>query len=131
MELDEKTIKKWQPIVDYSSKMLEKTPEHLKMYVSLKLEEWEQKCIEWDKEDKINYLFPKYFIPHVRETLGSPDLEFDVEIDGRSCITINNSLLGRLAIPYKPERDISGMCENDMYLFDEGVWVPFPNSNYL
>jgi hypothetical protein len=48
MKTDQEVLDKWQRVVDYSSDHIKETPEDLKLYVSRKLEEWEEKCFEWE-----------------------------------------------------------------------------------
>lgn len=132
MKTDQELLDKWKPIVDFSSKHIEETPEDLKLYVSQKLEEWDEKCLKWVEEGKINNdngLFPKNLIPLVRYSLGNPDIELDVEIDGRLCLVVNNgcifTYIGKIGIPYKQERDIycmTGIHLPDIYIIVDGQW---------
>jgi hypothetical protein len=131
----EKTVleikEKWKSVVDFSSKTLDETPEDHKTYVSLMLEEWETKILKWVDDGKVNSLFIKYLIPQVRSSLGYPNIELDVEIDGRRCVVVNNGKLykyiGKLGIPYNPEKNAIGCnrwIDDDVYYFINDQWVP-------
>lgn len=131
MKTDEEVLDKWKKLVNYSSDNIGETPDELKLYVSQTLEEWEQKCFEWVKEGKINddVLFPKNLIPQVRHSLGNPDIELDVEIDGRLCLVVNNGAIysysGKVGIPYKQERDcycMTGIHLPDIYVVIDDQW---------
>lgn len=126
-------------VVDYSSENIETTPEHIKTYVSRKLEEWESKCFEWCAEGKINDngLFPKILIPQVRYSLGEPNIELDVEIDSRLCLVVNNGSIykyvGKVGIPYDQNKDIccmSGIRISDIYVVVDNAWVHISDSDY-
>lgn len=138
MRTEQEILERWKPVVDYSSKNLEETPEELKLFVSLKLEEWERKCFEWVEEGKINDdgLFPKNLIPQVRTSLGNTDIELGVEIDGRLCLVVNNGKIytysGKVGIPYKQEQDIycmTGIHLPDIYIIVNGLWVHLNDSD--
>jgi hypothetical protein len=131
MKTDQEILDNWKLVVDYSSSRIDETPEHLKLYVSKKLEEWEQKCFEWVESGKIdnNGLFPNNLIPLVRYSLGNPDIELDIEIDERLCLVVNNGSIytysGKIGIPYKQERDIycmTGIHLPDVYVVIDDQW---------
>ena len=137
MKTEQEILDKWRPVVDYSSKHIEETPEELKQYVSNKLEEWEEKCLEWASSGKINdnALFPSAFIPQVRSTLGNPIIEEDVLIDGKLGLVIENGrawgdYFGKIGIVYKEEQGIHchipimGVYKfvNDEWEYDEWEW---------
>jgi hypothetical protein len=139
MKTEQEILDKWKPIVDYSSKHIEETPEELKQYVSNKLEEWEEKCLEWASSGKIsnNGIFPKILIPQVRHSLGNPDIELDVEIDGRLCLVVNNGSIfkyvGKIGIPYNQERGdiycMTGIRIEDIYVMIDNQWVSYYKSD--
>jgi hypothetical protein len=132
MKTEQEILDKWKPIVDYSSTHITETPEDLKLFVSQKLEEWEKKCFEWVEEGRINNngLFPKHLIPQVRKSLGYPNIELDVEIDGRLCLVVGNGVIynyrGKIGIPYKQELDIycmTGFYTPDVYIMVDDLWI--------
>jgi hypothetical protein len=104
MKSDE-IIERWKPVVNYSSKYIEETPEWCRLYVSEKLEEWERKCLKWVKSGKVNDRFLVHFLPQVRVTLGDIKILEDDMVEGDLCMIIENGSLknyyGILAIPYK------------------------------
>lgn len=134
MKTNEEIINKWKPVVDYSSNHIEETPKDLKLYVSQKLEEWEEKCFEWASTGKINDngKFPKSLIPQIRQTLGNPIIEEDVLINGRLGLVIENGKApnfgysGKIGIPYKFEQDVTSHAPiAGLYKFVDGKWEYF------
>ncbi len=110
MKTDQELLDKWKRVVNFSSGYLEDTPTELKLYVSQKLEEYEDMCFRWGDEGKIkdNSKFPKCFIPQVRATLGNPIITYDVMINGRLGLVVENGKCwdkyqGRVGIHYEPE----------------------------
>lgn len=139
MKTEQEVLEKWKPIVDFSSQYIDETPEDLKLFVSQKLQEWDETCLRWAADGKIdnNASFPKMIIPQVRRSLGSPDIEYDIEIHGRLCLVVKNGAIfkyvGKVGIPYKQNRDIynmTGIRLDDVYVIVDGEWVELNDSDY-
>lgn len=129
MKTEQEILDKWKPIVDYSSEHIEATPEELKQYVSNKLEEWEEKCLEWASSGKINNngKFIELFIVQVRQSLGEPIIEEDVLIDGKLGLVIENGRAwgdysGKIGIVYKEEDIHYHIPIMGVYKFIDGKW---------
>jgi hypothetical protein len=139
MKTDQELLDKWKPILDYTSEYFDETPEYCRKYVAKKLEDWEEKCLEWCESGKAddyynNTSLAKILIPQIRASLGEPDIELDVKIDGRLCLIVNNGKIrkynGKIGIPYKMERDVS--CHHnhdDIYFMIDGEWVSSYETN--
>lgn len=128
MRTDEEILKRWKEVVDFSSNIFEKTPEELKLFVSQKLEEWEEKCLQWEKDGKIDRYFTKIFIPLVRQSLGNIIMEEDVLIGENLGIVVLNGRCreysGKIGIVYKEGREITGPIPFvGLYTWENDRWI--------